>query len=66
MTNRRNDTPHTFDKMCAPTLGDDHVCTVCGTYHGDPCMWCGRRAFHSPNCPVVGREEWSKWSTEEE
>lgn len=39
---------HTQDGQCTVREGE---CVVCNVWHGDPCAFCGRRAFHALACP---------------
>ena len=49
---------HNCDDDCAPFIGEDdgihtRECSVCGVSHGDPCMECGGRGYHDPDCSEV-------------
>ena len=46
---------HDCDEDCAPFLSPDdgeadRECSVCGVSHGDPCLECGVRGFHTEDC----------------
>jgi hypothetical protein len=47
---------HACDADCADWLDETNTCTVCGTYHGDPCPDCGGRGYHSADCNHVDEE----------
>lgn len=53
----RKEGRHSKDEDCASTLDNTGTCRVCGTYHGKPCEFCGKRGFHMDNCPGPGLEE---------
>jgi len=38
---------------CAVPLGDDDCCPKCGVWHADPCFACGRRGYHTDDCPEI-------------
>ena len=44
-------TYHEHDEDCTPD--EDGTCGVCGVQHGPPCIECGKRAFHTDNCPEM-------------
>lgn len=47
-------TTHTRDSHCAGHIDEaTDTCTVCGAYHGEPCLDCGGMAYHYPDCPTL-------------
>ena len=46
---KMNPNSHSKDSDC--TLDETDCCTVCGSYHADPCPGCGGRGFHVDGCP---------------
>ncbi len=50
-------TTHDQDEHCV--LGDDDLCLICGTYHGDPCTECGGCGFHRRTAPGRSPCSWS-------
>ena len=45
---------HTCDADCAPHLGHDKRCAVCGVSHATPCTECGGCGFHKSTCSESG------------
>ncbi len=43
---------HSQDQDCTDIDPETDCCRVCGTYHGDSCPKCHRRAFHTLACPL--------------
>jgi len=48
--------PHTQDTDC--TLDDHGLCVYCGAHHGEPCVHCGGKGFHTPGC-LTRHELWT-------
>ena len=44
---------HSEDSECRVDPETD-LCLDCGVLHAEACPECGNRAFHSPNCTLLG------------
>lgn len=49
---------HTQDSDCIDHIDPEtNLCTVCHVEHNDPCVDCGQRAYHKPDCPRMDPED---------